>query len=151
MADRAASVLSSSEAESFLAGPFSIIKRVAGTQSEGAFEMYELAMGPATVDYHVHYKMDETIHVLEGSVQFVVAGKSFAGPAGATAFIPRGIHHGFTNPGPARARVLIVFNPSGNQHEYFRELESLFAAPQLDTAALAALQKRFDQELMPAD
>ena len=61
---------------------------------------------------------------------------------------PRGVHHGFSNRGPARARVLIVFNPSGNQQEYFRELERLFAAPTLDTAALQALQKRYDQELI---
>jgi hypothetical protein len=44
--------------------------------------------------------------------------------------------------------VLILFSPSGNQHEYFRELQRLFAAPSLDSAALATLQKRYDQELV---
>lgn len=53
------------------------------------------------------------------------------------------------NRGPARARVLILFSPSGDQHEYFRELERLFAAPSLDAAALQALQKQYDQELIP--
>ena len=142
------SLLSPTEGQTFRAGPFFITARVLGTQTDGAFEMYELALGAATVDYHVHRKMDETIYVLEGEIEFNVAGKTFLRPAGSVAFIPRGVHHGFSNRGPARARVLIVFNPSGNQQEYFRELERLFAAPTLDTAALQALQKRYDQELI---
>ena len=60
------------------------------------------------------------------------------------------MHHGFTNHGPARARVLALFTPSGRQSAYFRALETLFAAPLLDTAALQALQKEYDQALVPA-
>ena len=143
-----ASILSAIEGEKYLAGPFAIMARVLGTQTGGAFELYELVLGPATIDYHVHHKMDETIYVLEGEIEFIVAGEKFLRSAGAVAFVPRGIHHGFTNHGPAQARVLILFNPAGNEHEYFRELERLFAAPQLDTAALQDLQKRYDQELV---
>ncbi len=103
------------------------------------------------MDYHVHKTMDETLCVIEGQVEFNVAGKKFPREAGSVAFVPRGIHHGFTNHGPAKARVLIIFSPSRSQHEYFRALEKLFAAPTLDKAALAALQKRYDQELVPAE
>jgi len=92
--------------------------------------------------------MDETIYVVEGEIEFVVDGEKFLRPAGSVAFVPRGLHHGFSNRGPAQARVLIHFNPSGDQHEYFRELERLFAAPILDAAALQALQKQYDQELV---
>ena len=77
MPSRDPSILSSAEGEKFAAGPFAITSRVSGAQSEGAFEMYELAMGPATIDYHIHRRMDETIHVLEGAVEFIVAGKKF--------------------------------------------------------------------------
>ncbi len=142
------SVLSPSEGEKYRAGPFAITARVLGSQTGGAFELYELALGPATIDYHVHRNMDETLYVVEGEIEFVVSGETFRRPAGSVAFVPRGVHHGFTNRGPARARVMILFTPSGNQHEYFRELERLFAAPALDTAALQALQKRYDQELV---
>jgi len=65
--------------------------------------------------------------------------------------VPRGIHHGFSNLGPARARVLILFTPARNQHEYFRVLQKLFAAPTLDTAALQAAQKKYDQQLVPPE
>jgi quercetin dioxygenase-like cupin family protein len=142
------SVLSPTEGEKYQAGPFAITARVLGSQTGGAFELYELALGPATIDYHVHHNMDETIYVLEGEIEFVVDGEKFLRPAGSVAFVPRGLHHGFSNRGPAQARVLIHFNPSGDQHEYFRELERLFAAPVLDAAALKALQKQYDQELV---
>jgi mannose-6-phosphate isomerase-like protein (cupin superfamily) len=141
-------VLSPDEGETYQAGPFSIVARVLGTQSGGTFELYELSLGPATIDYHVHHHMDETLTVIEGEIEFIVSGEKFLRPAGSVAFVPRGVHHGFTNHGPARAKVLILFSPSGNQHEYFRELQRLFAASSLDSAALATLQKRYDQELV---
>ncbi len=141
-------VLSPTEGETFNAGPFHIVSRVQGGQSAGLFEMYDFTLGPATVDYHVHRTMDETLYVVAGEIEFNVAGKKVLRPAGSVAFVPRGVHHGFRNPGPGRARVLITFTPSRSQNEYFRELEKLFAAPALDKAALAALQKRYDQELI---
>ncbi len=151
MASPQSLVLSATEGERVSAGPFLITSRVQGPQSGGSFELYELAMGPATIDYHVHHTMDETLCVVEGQIEFIVAGERFQRPAGSVAFVPRGIHHGFTNQGPARARVLILFTPARNQHEYFRELERLFAAGSLDQAALKALQKRYDQELVSLD
>ena len=50
MPSREPSILSSAEGEKFAAGPFAFTSRVSGAQSEGAFEMYELAMGPATIN-----------------------------------------------------------------------------------------------------
>lgn len=146
-----ASVLSPSEGEKFPAGPFDITTRVSGTQTGGAFELYELGLGLATVDYHVHRTMDETIFVLEGNIEFRVGKERFTRPEGSVAFVPRGIHHGFSNPGPGRGRVLLLFSPARGQDEYFRGLVRLFAAPTLDAKALQALQKQYDQELLNAD
>lgn len=143
-------VLSGSEGETFNAGPFAIVSRVQGPQSNGLFELHQLELGSgASVDYHVHKTMDETIAVLEGQAEFLVAGERYARPAGSVAFVPRGVHHGFSNPGPGRTRVHLLFTPARNQHEYFRALEKLFAAPTLDQKALAEVQKRYDQELVP--
>ncbi len=126
---REAFVLAPEQGEIFRAGPFHIVARVSGEQSEDAFELYDLALGPATIDYHVHEKMDETLCVVEGAIEFNIAGKKSLRPVGSVAFVPRGVHHGFTNRGPGRARVLITFSPSRNQHEYFRALAKLFEAP----------------------
>ena len=141
-------VASPAEGESFTVGPFYIVSRVQGGQSNGVLEQYELILEPSTIDYHVHMTMDETLTVLEGQIEFYVAGQKFLRPLGSVAFVPRGVHHGFTNPGPGKARVLILFTPAAAQHEYFRGLQKLFAAPALDKAALTALQKKHDQELV---
>lgn len=142
-------VLSPKEGEVYDVGPFHIVARVLKHQSGGLFELFDLSLGVATIDYHVHHQMDETICVIEGEIEFIVEGKKFLRPAGSVAFIPRGLHHGFSNLGPAPARVLITFTPPTGQHDYFRQLEALFAGGTPDPAKVAALQKKFDQELVP--
>jgi mannose-6-phosphate isomerase-like protein (cupin superfamily) len=142
-------ILSPSEGEKFSVGELTITTRIVGSQTGGTFELYDLVLGPFTIDYHVHETMDETLSVLEGEIEFVIAGEKYSRPAGSVVFIPRGVHHGFTNRGPARARVFAMFTPSGNQNDYFRQLEKLFSTPSLDKAALQALQKQYDQVLIP--
>ena len=68
-------VLTPTEGETFTAGPFRIVSRVQGSQAGEAFEMYELTLGPSTIDYHVHKTMDETLCVLAGAIEFNVAGR----------------------------------------------------------------------------
>jgi quercetin dioxygenase-like cupin family protein len=148
MSAQTASILAATEGETFAPGPFLITSRVQPDQTQGAFEMYELGLSRATVDYHVHRRMDETIYILQGEIEFVVAGERFVRQEGAVAFIPRGLHHGFSNHDTSQARVLLLFTPATNQAEYFRALERLFAAPMLDTAALQSLQLQYDQELI---
>lgn len=142
------SVLSPTEGENFTFPAFSIKTRVTSAQTGGAFELYDLQIGTATVDYHVHNVMDETLCVVEGEIEFHVEGKKYLRPAGSVAFIPRGHHHGFSNLGPAPARVIVVFSPPDHQDEYFRGLGPLLAASPVDTAAVQQLQKEFDQQLI---
>jgi len=142
-------VLGPQEGETYDVGPFHIVARVLQSQSGGLFELFDLSLGVATIDYHVHHKMDETLCVVEGEIEFNVQGQKFLRPAGSVAFVPRGLHHGFSNLGPAPARVLITFTPPTGQHDYFRQLEKLFASGSPDAKAIAALQKQYDQELVP--
>jgi quercetin dioxygenase-like cupin family protein len=148
---REAFVLAPEQGETFSIGPLHIVERVSGAQSQQAFEMYDLALAAATIDYHVHQTMDETLCVVEGAIEFNIAGQRSLRPAGSVAFVPRGVHHGFVNRGPGRARVLITFSPSRGQDEYFRALARLFEAPTVDTQAVAALQARYDQSLVPPE
>ena len=142
-------VASPDEGEVFIIGNLKIVARVTGNQSAGGIELYDLMMGPFTIDYHVHDTMDETLCVIEGQIEFIVAGQKFVRGAGSVAHVPRGVHHGFSNLGPGSARVLALFNPAGNQSDYFRQLEKLAAAPNPDMAAIQALQKQYDQVLVP--
>lgn len=134
--------------EKFQLGKLAIVSLVSPEQSGGAFEMYEATMGKATVDYHIHRRMDETIYVVEGEVEFTVSGEKFLSPAGSVAFIEHGLHHGFSNLGPANAKVIIIFTPNGKQADYFRAAGALLAAPTLDATALRDLQLQYDQELI---
>jgi len=142
-------IVSPSDGEKFTIGELTIVTRLVGSQTGGLFELYALDLGPFTIDYHIHRTMDETLWVVEGEIEFVVAGKKYSRPAGSVAYVPRGLHHGFTNHGPARALMFAMFNPSGNQNDYFRQLEKLVSASTLDKAALQALQRKYDQELIP--
>lgn len=142
-------VLTPTEGETYEIGPFHIVARVLQSQSGGLFEMYDLTLDPATIDYHVHHKMDETLYVVSGQIEFNVLGTKYLRPAGSVAYVPRGLHHGFTNLGPGKARVLITFTPPTGQHDYFRQLEKLFGGGAPDPVAVAALQKKYDQELVP--
>jgi quercetin dioxygenase-like cupin family protein len=152
MSDSLPFVISSAEGAEFRAGPFLITARALGAQTKNAFELYELTLKRAgTIDYHVHRAMEETSCVIEGEVEFTVAAKRSNAPAGSVAYIPRGVHYGFTNPGPDQARVLILFTPASNQHEYFRELVKIFASSVVDSEALKSLQERYHQELVSLD
>ena len=44
--------------------------------------------------------------------------------------------------------MLVLFTPATDQAEYFRELARLLDVPNRDAAAIKALQKKYDQELM---
>jgi len=137
------------QGEMFQLGKFAIYSLVSPAQSKRAFEMYEVSSGPATSDYHIHRRMEETIYVVEGEIEFTVAGEKFMRPAGSVAFIERGLHHGFSNLGPGNAKVVLVFTPGGHEDEYFRKASALLKAPVLDKRALRELQLRYDQELIP--
>jgi quercetin dioxygenase-like cupin family protein len=145
----APSILSSEQGEKFVFDPFTITTRVTSDQTGGRFEMYHLVLGIGkTVDYHIHRIMDETLCVIAGEVEFTVSGEKYRRSLGSVAFVPHGVHHGFTNVGSAPAEVIIVFSPTTGQDNFFRKLEQAVAAPG-NGAAVTALQKEYDQELIP--
>jgi hypothetical protein len=63
------------EGETFTIGELRIVSRVQGGQSGGELELYELVLDRFVIDYHVHHTMDETLCVIEGQVEFIVADK----------------------------------------------------------------------------
>jgi quercetin dioxygenase-like cupin family protein len=146
---RNAFVRSDHEGEQFVIGSWVITTRVSGAESEGRFEMYHLALGPGSVDYHVHDIADETIHILEGDIEVMKDGQKERHAPGSTVFVPMGVHHGFTNVGSGQARVLLVFSPSSRQNEFFAKVRDLFSNPSPDMAELARLQAEYDQKLVP--
>lgn len=77
---------------------------------------------------HYHSSEDETFHVLEGRVAFLVNGDWHeVGPGGA-AFMPGGVVHTFKNVGEQPSRLLIATTPSGFENFFARCAEE-FAKP----------------------
>jgi mannose-6-phosphate isomerase-like protein (cupin superfamily) len=96
----------------------------------------------------VHHSCDEAFYVLDGSVAFFGNGMIRDCPAGSFVFVPRGTVHGFGNPAPAPARILVITSPDA-----IRLVESIYeelgreGLP--DPASMAALYARFDSEILP--
>lgn len=82
------------------------------------------------------------LRVIEGEIEFTVAGEKFLRKAGPVAHVPRVADHGFSNLGPGPTRVLVLFNPSGNQSPHLRTLEKLEAAPTNDGRTFLAASSR---------
>ena len=97
---------------------------------------------------HVHRIYDEAFYVLDGSVAFFGNGAVRDCPVGSFVFVPRGTAHGFGNPAPAPARILVITSPGA-----IRLVESVYEelarnGPP-DAAVIAALYARFDSEILP--
>jgi quercetin dioxygenase-like cupin family protein len=112
--------------------------------SNGTISAYEFTLPPGVAGppVHLHRGWDEVFYVLDGEMTFLIDGETSKAPAGSFVFVPRGIFHTFWNEGPAHARQLIVFTPSGIE-DYFEELSSSLSPghePDLQEA-IALLEK----------
>jgi quercetin dioxygenase-like cupin family protein len=75
---------------------------------------------------HYHLNEDETFHVIEGRVAFLLNAEWHElGPRG-TAFMPRGVVHTFKNVGDQPSRMLLVTTPSGFE-KFFARCSEEFA------------------------
>src|SRR3954452_19250031 len=63
------------------------------------------------VDPHTHDDHVDSFYVLEGEVEFHVDGETVRGGPGTWIAVPRGMVHGFRNPGPGPIRVLNIHTP----------------------------------------
>jgi quercetin dioxygenase-like cupin family protein len=71
------------------------------------------------VRQHTHEHAD-TMYVLEGHVEFLSGEDAVRAGPGTLIAAPPGARHGFRNPGPDPARVLILHAPDGGFSEMIR-------------------------------
>lgn len=96
-----------------------ITVRATGADTGGAFALLEFVMpagsGPPT---HFHRAMEESFYMLEGSMDFTLAGHTTEiGPRGFV-MIPRTVEHRFTVSARGPARMLLLLAPAGFE-EFF--------------------------------
>lgn len=92
---------------------------------------------------HYHESWDETVYGLEGRVTFILDGVEVPIGPGDSAFIRRGVVHGFRNDSGAPARCLAMLSPGALGPAYFREIAALLARQPPDAAAMGAVMRRY--------
>jgi mannose-6-phosphate isomerase-like protein (cupin superfamily) len=92
---------------------------------------------------HVHHSDDEAWYVLEGTLRVQVGTEEVEARAGAGVYVPRGTPHTYWNPGPGPVRYLLVMTAN-----IFRLIQEIHALPDRTAAAVAAVFKKYDSELV---
>jgi quercetin dioxygenase-like cupin family protein len=104
----------------------------------GSYSLMEVRMragyepGP-----HVHSRDDETVYVLEGTLDVTCGDERYVAEGGALVYLPRGIWHHYMVRG-SDARFLCLLQPGGIE-EGFRALALPAAAPTLPPEPIAPL------------
>lgn len=65
-----------------------------------------------TIPPHLHQREDETVFVIDGTVEYTVDGTTATAAAGEAAFLPRGVPHHFTVVSE-QAHFLVIVTPGG--------------------------------------
>jgi len=116
--------------------------KIGSADTDGALTAFESIAAPGEgPPLHIHVNDDEIFYALEGSFRFKLDGELRDAPAGALAFIPKGVAHTWQNVGDEPARLLIVTAPAG-----FERFFELFAQIPAD-ASPAEEFRRIGEEI----
>jgi quercetin dioxygenase-like cupin family protein len=87
----------------------------------GVLSVVEITVPPRWDGPPLHYHdFDETFHVLEGDLTFLLGDELRGAPAGSTIFARRGAHHTLANVAAAAARYLLICTPGGFERMFVR-------------------------------
>lgn len=92
---------------------------------------------------HLHRHDDEVWYVLEGVLRVQVGDTEVEAQAGTAVLAPRGTPHTYWNPGPGRARYLLVMTSNT-----FRLIQEIHATTDRNPSKLRALFEKYDSELL---
>lgn len=115
----------------------------------GDFSVFESSPPPdgSGPPPHVHRGYDEAWLLTEGTVDFLLDGESQRATAGSLVFVPRGTSHAFSNPGPGKARIVVI--GSTPFQAMVEELGALSKDGPPDPRRVAEVFRRFDSEVHP--
>jgi quercetin dioxygenase-like cupin family protein len=95
---------------------------VTSAQTNGGYFIMEAVIPPgAGPPLHIHHREEESLYLLEGSLDITFGEKKVKATTGDFVQIPRGTLHAFLNAGSTTARVLIFFSPAG-MDKYLEEV-----------------------------
>jgi len=131
-------------AETINIGPITLRFLLSKHDTGGSLDMFEMdvqAEGRNSVP-HYHRDWDEMVYGLAGTLMWTIDGHVTAVGPGDTAFVPRGIVHGFANSSGAAATVLSVLTPGVLGPEYFREFAAHVASGAPDPVVMREIMLR---------
>jgi len=141
-------VLGPGEGKAIISYESTLLIRVRGEDTGGAWAAVETTMPPGTAGPPLHIKTreDEMLYVLTGTLRLRLGERMIDVPPGALAFVPRGSVHTFCNPYDEPVRFLGIISPAGFE-KYFDDLaelmESKAAGTPPDVTMLTALAQSY--------
>ncbi|WP_426955975.1 cupin domain-containing protein [Muricoccus radiodurans] len=116
----------------------------------GSLDLFEMTVSPEgrMPVPHYHESWDEAVYGLTGTTIWRIAGRDVTVGPGGSAFIARGVVHGFRNDGGSPATCLCILSPGALGPTYFRELAALLESGPPDPAKMREVMLRHG--LIPA-
>ncbi len=112
-------------------------------RTAGAFALVELNVPPRMgVPKHIHEREDETFIVSAGTLEVTCGEGTHLVETGATAFLPRGLPHGFVNTSSKPATLLVIISPGGFE-QFFLDLDARLSRGDLAPEELAELGAQY--------
>jgi quercetin dioxygenase-like cupin family protein len=137
MSKESGKITRQSEGRVLLAFGEKVIVHLDGERTNGKLAMWTNITPPGGgPPPHYHSNEDETFHVLEGRIAFLVDGQWHESGPGDSAFMPRGVIHTFKNVGDQPARMLITATPSGFEDFFARCAEEFARSAEPDMSRL---------------
>jgi len=131
------------------------VKASSGLTGNRGLALLEAVMPPGSAPPpHVHEKEDEAWYVLEGAVEFRVAGKTLTARQGSFVFAPKGVENGFRVTSSTPLKVLAITWPAGFA-DFVRELgepagaRTLPSHPKIDPERIVAVGKKHGIHVLP--
>jgi len=113
------------EARSVSLGGLGVVFKISSEETGGRFSVVEHRIDPGGIVHpHRRTKEDEFSCVLEDEVGLRIGRQEFQAGAGSYVFKPRGVPHGFWNPGPKPTGLIEFMAPAGVE-KYLEKVDRL--------------------------
>ena len=144
-----AKVLASGEGLRLQSGPGrDLIFKVTGEDTGGAFDYFVVDVAPrGGPPLHVHYKQEETFHVLKGRYKVQIGDEFYHLEEGGFAYMPSNIPHTFLNLTDQPGKVIVVYTPGGG-HKFYEEFGPIARMGPPDPKVIGPLFTKYDMELL---
>lgn len=102
---------------------------VSGADSDGRYSLLEWTVAAGKIlaedaprDYgpHLHRGLEETFHIQEGSLEFLIGEEVVTMNAGDFVRVPPGVKHGYLNSSGKPVKMLVGFTPGGFEELFVR-------------------------------